>query len=137
TESDALEHVLRKLRQVRRSRQSSDALNASEAKEPHRSTRQQRGAAAVDDELSRAIIEYLAMGRSPFPKADEDAVVAFAGDGAARCSHGCDISLTRRWRSTRTSTAYTVPSAMSTNPRSRNDAVISYPYAGYRARTAR
>ena len=37
----------------------------------------------VDDRLSRAIIEYLAKGRSSFPKTDEAAVVAAAGDDAA------------------------------------------------------
>lgn len=37
----------------------------------------------VDERLSQAIIEYLAKGRSPFPKTDEDAVIAFAGDDAA------------------------------------------------------
>lgn len=36
----------------------------------------------VDETLSQAIIEYLAKGRSPFPKSDEDAVVALAGDDA-------------------------------------------------------
>lgn len=37
----------------------------------------------VDDRLSRAIIEYLAKGRSSFPKTDEAAVVAAAVDDAA------------------------------------------------------
>lgn len=37
----------------------------------------------VDDRLSRAIIEYLAKGRSSFPKTDEAAVVAVAGNDAA------------------------------------------------------
>ena len=36
----------------------------------------------VDDKLSQAIIEYLAKGRSPFPRTDEAAVAAFAGDEA-------------------------------------------------------
>ncbi|GAA2884674.1 hypothetical protein [Microbacterium esteraromaticum] len=35
------------------------------------------------DTLSRAIVEYLAKGRSAFPKADEAAVVALAGAEAA------------------------------------------------------
>lgn len=37
----------------------------------------------TDETLSRAIIEYLGKERSPFPKADEDAVVASAGGAAA------------------------------------------------------
>ncbi|NYE21213.1 hypothetical protein [Microbacterium immunditiarum] len=32
-----------------------------------------------DARVSQAIVEYLAKGRSPFPKSDEDAVIAFAG----------------------------------------------------------
>jgi len=31
-----------------------------------------------DARVSQAIVEYLAKGRSPFPKSDEDAVLAFA-----------------------------------------------------------
>ena len=37
----------------------------------------------TDETLSRAIIDYLGRGRSPFPKADEGAVVASAGGDAA------------------------------------------------------
>lgn len=36
----------------------------------------------VDEALSQAIIAYLAKGRSPFPKSDEEAVAAITGDDA-------------------------------------------------------